>query len=186
MPRGHHLQYPAELRRRLIELARGGRNPEELARQYEPWAQTIRNWVAQSERDGGRRDGGATTEEKQEFARLRRVVEALRKEREILKKRRPGLRGRPARCRPGLRIRERTPGIGGPRLASPRQRRIAAMISGCSIAAITRMRPPHDGHSSTSRARRLEASTSASRASLESALATPAPDGERGESAADE
>lgn len=86
MPRGHHSQYPVELRRRLIELVRAGKNPEELGRQYEPSAQTIRNWVAQAERDGGRRDDGATTEEKQELARLRREVKALREEREILKK----------------------------------------------------------------------------------------------------
>ena len=86
MPRGHHARYPAELRRRLIELVRAGKNPEELARQYEPSAQTIRNWAAQLERDAGRRDDGATTEEKQELARLRRENKALREEREILKK----------------------------------------------------------------------------------------------------
>jgi transposase len=70
----------------LIELVRAGKNPEELARQYEPSAQSIRNWAAQAERDVGRRDDGATTEEKQELGRLRRENKALREEREILKK----------------------------------------------------------------------------------------------------
>ena len=38
--------YPHEFRRQLVELARSGRTPEELAREFEPSAQSIRNWVA--------------------------------------------------------------------------------------------------------------------------------------------
>jgi transposase len=86
MAKGHHGAYPAELRARLVELARSGRTPEELARQYEPTAQAIRNWVAQADRDAKRRSDGVTTDEKQELARLRRENKALREEREILKK----------------------------------------------------------------------------------------------------
>jgi transposase len=37
--------YPPEFRRRIIELARTGRSPEDLARQFEPSAQTIRTWI---------------------------------------------------------------------------------------------------------------------------------------------
>jgi transposase len=37
--------YSPQLRARLIELARTGRTPEELGRQFEPSAQTIRNWL---------------------------------------------------------------------------------------------------------------------------------------------
>jgi len=62
--------YPLELRRRLVELVRSGRNPESLAQEYEPSAQAIRNWVAQAERDEGQRTDGLTTEEKAELARL--------------------------------------------------------------------------------------------------------------------
>jgi len=43
--------YPPQLRARLIELARSGRAPEELGRQFEPSAQTIRNWLKQADRD---------------------------------------------------------------------------------------------------------------------------------------
>jgi transposase len=43
--------YPPEYRRQMIELVRAGRGPEELAKEFEPSAQTIRNWVAQSDRD---------------------------------------------------------------------------------------------------------------------------------------
>jgi hypothetical protein len=48
---------------RLVELVRAGRSPEELAGEFEPAAQSIRNWVAQSARDAGRGDGGLTTAE---------------------------------------------------------------------------------------------------------------------------
>jgi transposase len=78
--------YPPQLRARLIELARTGRTPEELGRQFEPSAQTIRNWLRQADRDDGRRSDGLTTEEREEVRRLRREVNALREEREILRK----------------------------------------------------------------------------------------------------
>jgi len=69
-----------------VELVRRGRTPEELAREYEPSAQAIRNWVAQADRDEGRREDGLTTEERGELRRLRRENRQLREEREILKK----------------------------------------------------------------------------------------------------
>jgi hypothetical protein len=43
--------YPPELRRQMVELVRSGRTPEELAREFEPTAQSIANWVRQAERD---------------------------------------------------------------------------------------------------------------------------------------
>ena len=41
-----HLLYAAEFRRQMIELVRTGRTPEELAKEFEPSAQAIRNWRA--------------------------------------------------------------------------------------------------------------------------------------------
>jgi transposase len=38
---------------------RSGRDPEDLARQFEPTAQSIRNWVAQADRDAGQRHGSS-------------------------------------------------------------------------------------------------------------------------------
>jgi transposase len=70
----------------MVELVRAGRTPEELAREFEPSGQTIRNWVQQAERDAGRRQDGLTTVEHQELARLRRENKQLRLEREILAK----------------------------------------------------------------------------------------------------
>ena len=78
--------YPPEFRRQIIELVRAGRTPEELAREFEPTAQSIRNWVAQFARDAGRGDGGLTTAEREELNRLRRENRHLKLEREILSK----------------------------------------------------------------------------------------------------
>jgi transposase len=85
MPKSHK-PYPREFKDRLIEMVRAGRTPEELAERFEPTAQSIRNWVAEAERDAGRRSDGLTTEERDELRRLRRENKVLREEREILKK----------------------------------------------------------------------------------------------------
>ena len=78
--------YPLEYRERVIELVRSGRSPESLAKEFEPTAQCIRNWVRQADRDAGRREDGLTTDERSELQRLRRENATLREEREILKK----------------------------------------------------------------------------------------------------
>jgi len=78
--------YPPEFRRRIVELVRAGRTPEELSREFEPTAQSIRNWVGQADLDEGRRDDGLTSVERDELRRLRRENRQLREEREILKK----------------------------------------------------------------------------------------------------
>ena len=41
-----HRPYAPEFRQQMIELVRAGRGPEELAKEFEPSAQAIRNWVA--------------------------------------------------------------------------------------------------------------------------------------------
>lgn len=74
------------LRRRMGELLRSGRNPEALSKEFEPTAQSIHNWVAQADRDEGRRNDGLRTEECKELVRLRRENRQLRMEREILSK----------------------------------------------------------------------------------------------------
>jgi transposase len=83
MPKSH-ARYALEYRRRMVELARAGRSPDDLAKEFEPTAQSIRNWVA--ERDAGRRLDGLTSDERQELTRLRRENRVLREEREILSK----------------------------------------------------------------------------------------------------
>ena len=73
--------YPPEFRRQMVELVHAGRSPEELAGEFEPTAQSIRNWVVQAARDAG-----LTTGEREELNRLRRENRQLRLEREILSK----------------------------------------------------------------------------------------------------
>ena len=78
--------YTPEFRQQMVELVRAGRSPEELAREFEPTAQSIRNWLAQCERTTGRGLGGLTAAEREELNRLRRENRQLRLEREILSK----------------------------------------------------------------------------------------------------
>ena len=78
--------YPPELRRQLVAMVRSGRSPQDLAREYEPSAQSITNWVLQADRDEGLRSDGLTTDERAELSRLRRENRILTEEREILKK----------------------------------------------------------------------------------------------------
>ena len=78
--------YAAEFRCQMIERVRAGRTPEELAREFEPCAQVIRNWVVQGERDEGGRGDGPSTEKREELRRLRREIRWLREERDTLAK----------------------------------------------------------------------------------------------------
>lgn len=76
--------YLAAFRQKMIDLVQAGRSPEELASEFEPTAQTIRNWVQQSERDAGSRLDGQTSQEREELRQLRREVKRLKEKREIL------------------------------------------------------------------------------------------------------
>jgi transposase len=60
-----------------------------LAREFEPTAQSIRNWVAQADRSEGRqedRSGSVSSAEREELIKLRREVRQLRLECDILSK----------------------------------------------------------------------------------------------------
>ena len=85
MPR-YRTAYPPEFRRQMVDVVRSGRTPEELAREFEPTAQSISTWVKQAERDAGKRVDGPTSAEREELARLRRENHRLRQERDILAK----------------------------------------------------------------------------------------------------
>ena len=81
--------YAPEFRRQIVELVRAGRDPSDLAREFEPSAQAIRNWVREADRGGGGPGGDArvlSAAEKEELVRLRREVRQLRLERDILSK----------------------------------------------------------------------------------------------------
>jgi transposase len=85
MPRTRR-PYPPEFRQQILALVQAGRTADELAREFEPSAQTIRNWIKQAEIDAGKRHDGLTSMEREELSRLRRENKQLRLEREILAK----------------------------------------------------------------------------------------------------
>ena len=75
----------------MVEWVRAGRDPADLAREFEPSAQAIRNRVAVADRQEGRREakpGPAETAlnaaEREELARLGRENQQMRQERDIL------------------------------------------------------------------------------------------------------
>ena len=78
--------YPPEFREQMVALVRAGRTPGELSREFEPSAQSIANWVAQADRDEGKRKDGLTSAEREELRRLRKANRQLKLEREILAK----------------------------------------------------------------------------------------------------
>ena len=85
MPRSHN-PYAPEFRQQMVDLVRAGRSPEELSREYEPTAESIRNWVKRADLDTGRRSDGLPSDEREELSRLRRENRQLKQEREILSK----------------------------------------------------------------------------------------------------
>jgi len=83
------LPYSPEFRRQMVELVRAGRDPDDLAREFEPTAQSIRNWIAWADKKDGRQADappGLSAVERDELSRLRRENKQLRLERDILSK----------------------------------------------------------------------------------------------------
>jgi transposase len=80
--------YPPEFRREAIRLVRTSDEEHpipRIAREIGVCDGTLRSWVNQDAIDADEREG-LTTEEKEEFRRLRREVKTLRQEKEILRK----------------------------------------------------------------------------------------------------
>lgn len=84
--------YPLAFRQQMVELVRAGRTPDELAAEFEPSAESIRQWAGQADRENGSRRGSASSSvvlsstEREELKRLRQENKQLRTEREILAK----------------------------------------------------------------------------------------------------
>jgi transposase len=80
--------YPPEFRREAIRVVRAFDEEHpipRIAREIGVSDGTLRSWVNQDAIDSGQREG-LTTEEKEELRQLRREVNTLRQEKEILRK----------------------------------------------------------------------------------------------------
>ena len=81
--------YPPEFRQQVVELYHAGRSTTELAQDFGPHPQSIRNWVAWAKRDTEDASAGKeslTQSEREELNRLRRENRQLRLDRDILSK----------------------------------------------------------------------------------------------------
>jgi transposase len=80
--------FTKEFKAQAVRLVRdSGKSIGVLARELDLGETVLRTWLRQAEVDAGRGQPGAlTTDEREEFTRLRREVRTLRMEREILKK----------------------------------------------------------------------------------------------------
>ena len=73
--------YSPEFRRQMVALVRAGRDPDDLAREFEPTGQSIRNWTAAADRQESRREEvppALSVNERDELVRLRRENRQLR------------------------------------------------------------------------------------------------------------
>lgn len=78
--------HPPEFRQRAVELARSGVKPiAATAKDLGISESCLRNWLAQADRDEGKREG-LTSEERKELAALRRDKRRLEVENEILRR----------------------------------------------------------------------------------------------------
>jgi transposase len=80
--------FTPEFKAEIVDLCeRGDRSVGQVAKDFDLTETAVREWVKQYERDRGtRRDGGLTTDERQELAQLRRENRRLRADVEVLKR----------------------------------------------------------------------------------------------------
>ncbi|MCK9899984.1 transposase [Frankia sp. Cpl3] len=78
--------YTEEFRRQMVELVRAGRMPEELAKDYGPSGQSIRNWVREASCEETATADELSAADREELKRLRKENRKLREERDILRK----------------------------------------------------------------------------------------------------
>ena len=78
---------PDEYKQEAVELYRlGNTTYAEIGRKLGVSGEAVRNWVAQRDRDEGRREDGTTSDERAELQRLRRENRRQAQELEILGK----------------------------------------------------------------------------------------------------
>ena len=90
VPRPH----PKEFRDDVVAVARRGDAPiKQIARDFGISESCLRNWMAQADRDEGRRRDGLTSAKHEELVKLRRELRVAKLEVEILKRAAAGSSG---------------------------------------------------------------------------------------------
>jgi transposase len=89
--------YSPEFRRQMVELVHAGRDPAELAREFEPTAQSISHWVAQADRQEGRQEEKGNGLSAAERARKRSTGPGRRAARSKTRRPWPRMKAREAR-----------------------------------------------------------------------------------------
>ncbi len=80
-------QYSYKYRRRIVELARSGQSPKELAKKFPPTEKMIRKWMENADwEDSLLNQKDSPSDDRRELARLRRKEKRLLMEIEILRK----------------------------------------------------------------------------------------------------
>jgi transposase len=87
MAKGKRRAFTKEFKAQTVRLVRdSGKSIGVIARELDLGETVLRSWIRQAEIDAGRgRAGALTTDEREEFTRLRQEVRTLRMERDILK-----------------------------------------------------------------------------------------------------
>ena len=78
--------YPVEFREQMVALARAGRTPAQLSREFGVAAQSISNWLREAGEEDPSSSEALSGNERAELSRLRRQVVQLQTERDILAK----------------------------------------------------------------------------------------------------
>lgn len=79
--------YPQEFREQILNLYRNGSTVEELAEEFEPHRETIKNWIRREGIERGEASSGTKNKSvEEENKRLRKELKRLQQERDILAK----------------------------------------------------------------------------------------------------
>ena len=79
-------RYSEEFKKRMVELAKSGRNYLSLSQEFGVSDFSIREWVKKADQHLGKNSNLKSLDEAAELKELRREVRVLREERDILKK----------------------------------------------------------------------------------------------------
>lgn len=85
MTRRERREYTDEFKEQMVKLYQNGKPKADLVREYELTRSTLNRWIQQHQNSGSFREKDNRTEQEQELIRLRKELQQLRMENDILK-----------------------------------------------------------------------------------------------------